>query len=237
MDDTWLHRLSHPLKRLLPRSVWRGLRGFATGVLMPFRFAWQTGHLRSSLRGTAVDRFGRALPWYSYPAIQFLQARDFHGKTVLEFGAGNSTLWWGSTGAEVISLEGDAGWFRELAIKLPRNVRLELVSVESRSACTEAVRSLLEDIGVRFDIVIVDGLYREQVAAIALDWVKEDGLIIADDSESYSLFEILKGHGFSRVDFYGQAPGVILPRCTSIWFADGCWLFDSEWPIRRIYKA
>jgi hypothetical protein len=237
MDDTWLHRVSGPLKRLLPRSVWRGLRGVATGAFMPFRFAWQSGHFRSSLKGTAVDRFGRPIPWYTYPAVQFLQARDFRGKTVLEFGAGNSTLWWGGTGADVISLEGNPDWYRKLREGLPRNVRLELVSVASRSECEASVRALLTEIGMRFDIVIVDGLYREQMAEIAKDWVQEDGLIIGDDSESYSLFEILEGHGFSRVDFYGQAPGVILPRCTSIWFANGSWLFASQWPIRRIYKA
>lgn len=236
MDDTLFHRVSRPLKNLLPVKLWSLLRNAATGFLMPVRFSWQSGHFRSSLRGTAVDREGRPIPWYTYPALQFLSGRSFTGRNILEFGAGNSTLWWAAQGAQVLALEGDEDWFVRLKSQVPTNVSLRKVSMLSREQCAGEVNDLLKAEGQFFDVIVVDGLYREQVAEIAPDWLKPDGAIICDDAESYDLFDILQNASEHRADFFGQAPGVLLPRATSIWFSSGCWLFGQKWPIRRIYN-
>jgi hypothetical protein len=50
-----------------------------------------SGHFRSSVNGKALSQAGVPLPWYTYPAIDFLTQRDFRGRSVLEFGGGQST--------------------------------------------------------------------------------------------------------------------------------------------------
>src|SRR6185369_14774978 len=103
-----------PLKRLLPASLWGPLRGLGTALLGPALFSYRSGHGRSSLRAMAVWRNGQPIPWYTYPCIELLFARAqcgaFSGRRVLEFGAGQSTLWWAGHAAEVIALEAPGPW-------------------------------------------------------------------------------------------------------------------------------
>src|SRR5947209_1387749 len=82
------------IKRALPSHMWQPLRAFATALVTPIRFSRVTGHWRSSIAASAKTRSGEAIPWYTYPAIDFLSQRDFAGKRVLEFGGGQSTIWW-----------------------------------------------------------------------------------------------------------------------------------------------
>ena len=95
------------LKRILPAPLWRITRACGTAVITPFRFSFRTGHWGSSLRSKAIDVSGNPLPWYTYPAIDFLAARRFDGKTVLEFGGGQSTLWWSPRTRHVTTIEAD----------------------------------------------------------------------------------------------------------------------------------
>ncbi|MFT6408402.1 MAG: hypothetical protein ACJAQ6_001820 [Arenicella sp.] len=53
---------------------------------------------------SAVARDVSAIPWYTYPSIDFLKFRDFSNKTVLEFGGGQSTLWRASKASSVVTL-------------------------------------------------------------------------------------------------------------------------------------
>lgn len=39
-----------------------------------------------------VDRDGNPLPWYTYPAIEYLSQFDYGEKTIFEFGCGYSSL-------------------------------------------------------------------------------------------------------------------------------------------------
>ena len=55
----------------------------------------------------AVDKKGDPIPWYTYPAIDFLLLRDYRDKNILEFGSGQSTLWWAARAKFVLSLEED----------------------------------------------------------------------------------------------------------------------------------
>jgi hypothetical protein len=68
-------------------------------------------------------------------------------------------------------------------------------------------------------VVIIDGLTRGDLFDIASKYVAPNGIIICDNAEGYGFYEGFKDRGFSRVDFYGNAPGILLPHCTSIFFA------------------
>jgi hypothetical protein len=98
------------------------------------------------------------------------------------------------------------------------------------------VRDLREQVGASgisaFDAIIVDGGYRPEAAALAPSLRAPEGVIICDDSEGYDIFERLRDSGLNRVDFFGFAPGVILPRCTSLYFGQTS-LFSAAIPVKR----
>jgi hypothetical protein len=77
-----------PIKQVFPEAVWRPLRALGTGILTPIRFSTKTGHWKSSLREMATDASGAPIPWYTYPAIDFLSQRNFEDKNVLELVGG-----------------------------------------------------------------------------------------------------------------------------------------------------
>ena len=70
----------------------------------------------------------------------------------------------------------------------------------------------------KYDVIIIDGLFRKQMVPIALDYLSDEGMIIVDNAEGYELFESFLDSGFSKVEFYGYAPGVYLQSCTAVYF-------------------
>ena len=89
----------------------------------------------------------------------------------------------------------------------------------------------------RFDVIVIDGLYRNAMIDIACDYLSDIGIIICDNAEGYGFYESFRSRGMNRVDFYGLAPGIILPHCTSIYFTPTSFVFDSHIPIRDIAKT
>src|SRR6267142_4789790 len=115
----FVHRAAAAARRILPESVVAPIRRLATAFLTPWEWSYHTGHFRSALKGVAVDNAGKPLIWYTYPAIEFLQHKDFRGKRILEFGAGQSTLWWAARASEVISFEDNQSWYERLRSQMP----------------------------------------------------------------------------------------------------------------------
>lgn len=224
-----LHRFSALAKRFTPQFVWSPCRKLLTALITPIRFSLDTGHFRSSLKAAAVDRRGEPLPWYTYPAIDFLAAQDFTGRSVLEFGGGHSTLWWAKRAASVVALEEDADWYARLSRKLPSNASLI-------SAKYDFDPTLIADAS-RFDVIVVDGLNRMTAAQKAIEHVSSEGFVILDNSEGhwgggglhgFPIQDLFRSLGFMRVDFYGYTPGVVAPHCTSMFFKVGSFAFRGD---------
>jgi hypothetical protein len=237
-----IHALSNRLRAALPRPLWETIRKTANAALGPLHFSIETGHLRSALMSRAVDRHGEPLPWYTYPAIQFLLPKDFSGKRVLEWGAGQSTLFWAERAKQLVSFESDERWHRRLTARGLSNATIHLVD-DHRAAA----ESLLAN--ERFDVIIVDGLDRGNCARLSLGLLALDGAIILDDAERNpgrggyggGCIELYRAAGLSRIDFYGYSPGNTTQHCTSLFFKSECFLLRggevpevtlSLWAIR-----
>src|SRR5688572_30099175 len=122
----FIHDAARIVKKVLPSPVFKAVRAVGTGVLTPLAFSYHSGHFLSSLKSKAVDKKGTALPWYTYPAIDFLRHKQMTDKTVLEFGSGQSTLWWSQRVRNVVSLEDNESWYQSLRQLVPSNVQLVL---------------------------------------------------------------------------------------------------------------
>jgi hypothetical protein len=96
--------------------------------------------------------------------------------------------------------------------------------------------------GSKFDVIVVDGLDRLICAEMSIAFLNEGGAVILDNSEGfwgrdgeYPIIDFFNANHFSRIDFYGYAPGVILPSCTSLFFKDNCFLLaGNESPARLV---
>ena len=132
MTQTVFHRIFKPFKEILSDWLIGPLRGLGTACFGPILFAHRTGYYRSAFKQKAVQKNGQPLPWYTYPAIDFLKFRNYDDKRILEFGGGQSTLWWANKAESVVTLEGDQDWFNKIKGKMPPNVDLHYVSIETR---------------------------------------------------------------------------------------------------------
>lgn len=69
-----------------------------------------------------------------------------------------------------------------------------------------------------FDIIIVDGMARALTAFLAAEMIKDDGIIILDNSDRWhynTTQEYLIGQGFGRIDFWGPGHENYYAWCTS----------------------
>jgi hypothetical protein len=238
-----IHSIADCARKKTPPFIFNPLRKIVNAILGPICFSLSTGHIRSAFKSFAVDRRGNPLPWFSYPTIQLLLSSDFTDKRVLEWGAGQSTLFWAKRAHEVISFEHDRIWADSLRPKLPVNVKLHVIKENMSDYDSQFAPG-------KFDVIVVDGLDRYKGARFSLDLIKEDGVIIVDNSEGnhgeikspneggfpsqgdsrdhYGIVNLYTDRGFSRVDFYGFAPGVSVQQCTSVFHKDGCFLFKRK---------
>ncbi len=234
MTQSIPHVVFSKIRQHTPKWFWSPLRRFMTALLTPIRFSLNKGHWKSSIRGLSVDAKGDPIPWYTYPAIDFLHERDFRKKNVLEFGGGQSTLWWSARSNSVLVIEQDANWAKKLKSQVNQRVKIHHVPADYETRDVRPVKRLLDGCGIaKFDIIIVDGYLRQELAAMAFEYVAENGAIILDDAEHYGFLKYISCHNCQRVDFFGFAPGVSLQHCTSIVFFKECFLFARDIPIPK----
>ena len=175
-----------------------------------------TGWLNSVMKGRPVDANDSPIPWFTYPAIDFLESILNPQWRVFEWGSGNSTKWWAKKCAVVTAVESNPAWHAEVSRSLPQNAKVILA--EDQDAYTQAIRENVESL---FDIVVIDGDHRNHCASICLDIISKEGIVIFDNSDRPSYNEGIKcllDAGFFRIDFWGLIPSYAYRNCTSIFF-------------------
>ena len=180
-------------------------------------FLRDCGWFESFFRHTPTNFLGNPLPWYTYAAIAFLESRVHRGMSVFEYGSGNSTLWWSQRVARVVACEHDIGWAGRVWPLLPANVKYEQRSLEEGKCYPDMIR----EYPAAFDVVVIDGRRRVECASASMTGVKEDGVIVWDNSERETYKEglaLLARNGFRRIDFWGPGPIARHGWCTSIFY-------------------
>jgi precorrin-6B methylase 2 len=135
---------------------------------------------------------------------------------VFEFGGGNSTLWWASKAKQVISIESDRGWYDQIKQQMPDNVQLNLEVDEQKYA--DFINQYPDQY---FDVIIVDGINRNSCLENSLNKLKNNGLLIFDNTDRYDYdlsLKLLLSQGYKRIDFYGLIPSYTYKNCTSLFF-------------------
>src|SRR5262245_33676123 len=104
---------------------------------------------------------GAHVPWFTYPAIEFLRQLDLSEKTVFEWGSGYSTVFWSSRAKKVVSIETDPKWHELVQKLVGKNVVLILSEVipgdgphPHRSRSTDAYIDHINKFD-NFDIIVI----------------------------------------------------------------------------------
>jgi hypothetical protein len=161
----------------------------------------QYGHPCSTKTKHPIAADGSPLPWYTYPAIEYCNQMDASGLHIFEYGSGNSSLYWARKGGKVWCVEHDAAWYETMKSKSAQLCGISLCHDK------EAYVSAIAKAGVTFDIVIIDGIWRNESTNAALPYLKNGGLIILDNSDWYTdVAEFIRSHNFFQVDFSGFGP-------------------------------
>lgn len=193
-------------------------------------FFMTSGFLNSIGMGRPINNLDQPVPWFTYPAIDFLDGIVQREWSVFEWGSGNSTLWWASRVESVTAVEDDATWFEEVTKQMPENAKvLKREGPEYYSAISEFE-------GSTFDAIIVDGSSRNDCARFAVSHLKENGILIFDNSDDGRYEEssdFLKDMGFLRIDFWGLIPSYLYKNCTSIYFKDPQILGNYKHPSKH----
>lgn len=126
-------------------------------------------------------------PWFTKPALEFLETIDLNGKRIFEYGVGDSTAWFRAKGAIVYGVDTDYEWAKKTEAKYrPYN-----------GDYLKAIQNF-----TTYDIVIIDGAWRDECTEYALKHLKPRGLLIIDNWEQLSAepntwtqtYELLSGY-------------------------------------------
>lgn len=186
----------------------------------------------------AIDKDGNPLPWYTYPAIEYLKQFDYSNKIVFEFGVANSSVFWAHQAQKVVSIEDNALWFE----KWQKEFDAKNLDIRLRPESEGYENAIFED-DIKYDVIIIDGKRRSQCARVAIEKIADNGMIILDDSdrvntskEYIEAIKILRSKKLIQVDFYGFCPMNNYSKTTSLFLQrnfDFCSKFEIQ-PINGI---
>lgn len=167
---------------------------------------------------TSVDADGNPIPWYSYPAIEFLRTVDFSDCSVFEYGSGNSTLYWEKHAEKVTAVEHDAKWYEFFSHNFSERINAELR--ENKIDYVSALSGM-------YDVIVIDGPWRDLCAERAVKHINGDGIIILDDSQrgqasdeyKRALKTLQQDERFLQLDFYGFTPITPYTKVTTLFIS------------------
>lgn len=182
--------------------------------------AFDYGQYKTIKDWDCVDNNNNKIPWYTYPSIEYFNNIDFSGKSIFEYGSGNSSIYWSNKAKKVTSIEGNKEWYEKVKKSINKNQELLL-----KNATAEYENSI-SFLNEKFDVIIIDGIRRVECSQIIEKFLRVDApegyMIILDNSDWYketskyfrdklNLIEV-DFHGFGPINNYTWTTSVFLSR-------------------------
>lgn len=180
----------------------------------------EDGWFRSFAEKRPVSLDGKPIPFFTYPAIEFLSRRVKPEMNVFEYGSGHSTLWWSGRVSEVHAAEHNRDWYERISKTAPPNAKIYYAPLED----PERYVSLALIPKTLFSVVVIDGRERVRCAKYAVQALRPEGVIVWDNADRKKYepgYQFLAGQGFRRLEFVGLSPGVNDKSETSIFYREG----------------
>ena len=132
------------------------------------------------------------IPWIHHDVIKFLQEKINTNTKILEFGSGNSTIFFSKLTKNIFSIEHNQEWFNKIKPQLDNEVTYILKPIDYISRppinktfynCDTIEQLLGQSIPEEyFDIIIIDGIDRVNCAYGSINKLKKNGILVLDDS-------------------------------------------------------
>ena len=120
-----------------------------------------------------LDQHGIQMPWYVRPFLQELITWNLKDKYIFEYGCGYSSLWYRSRGALLYGVDNNETWASLSGVRYEPDENWYLESISF--------------LNVKFDIVIIDGTWRDRCTKYALKRLVNGGKLIIDNWEQPSV--------------------------------------------------
>jgi hypothetical protein len=180
----------------------------------------------------AMNQFD--MPWWTYRAIsyvdQWLAART-EPVRVFEYGSGASTAYLRRRADEVYSVENHASFAELIApmlaqaggchLEVREGVPSEHPLIGSKKPGYENQDfshyvAVIDEVGGEFDLIVIDGRAREACLVAAVPHLKNDGIIIFDNTHRGRYRKAIKASGLQERRLFGLTPTLPYPDQTSI---------------------
>lgn len=198
---------------------------------------WQNEYaiVRTIDEKVCIDKDGNPIPWYTYPAIEYLTQFDYRDKKIFEFGCGYSSIFWASKAEQVISIEDNPDWY----LRWKEEFKAPNLDIRWRDEGEDYFNAIFEE-NDKYDVIVVDGKLRSECAETAVEKLADGGMIILDDSDRINTsqeyvraVEVLKKADLLQVDFYGFCPMNNYTKTTSL-FLKRDFNFKSLYDVQPI---
>jgi len=163
------------------------------------------GWFRSFSSRNAVNADGAPIPWINYSMLHFLVPRMKDDFSMLEYGGGNSTLFWAERVREIVTVEHDRIWANKISEKIAAFPNAALLVAPNGPEYENAPLKLRK----RFDMIVIDGIRRPECASTAIPMLAPAGCVLLDDShfaEQKPIFGIMASRGFKALRISGAKP-------------------------------
>lgn len=158
------------------------------------------GFLESSRSDVPVNNKNQIIPMYTYPCYEWLDSIDWTDSKVYEFGTGYSTIWWQNKKADYYGVEDNKEWYDRIKKSGFKN------KVKYEPDLKKYIKTIY-DYDFKFDVIVIDGQVRFDCIKPALEKIKDNGMIIFDNSDWHkSCKEELDKTDLIPIHFHGFKP-------------------------------
>jgi 16S rRNA G966 N2-methylase RsmD len=168
----------------------------------------------------------RPVPFIVYEAINFMNDILKPGTKVLEFGSGNSTLWFLEKKCDVTSIEHDTLWYKTVndyaqSASFNKQVMEQFSFKNTQKEATWALLDKTEN--ESFDLILVDGSNdfnnRNECIEKSISKLKKGGWMVLDNSDHPNNWPggLYMDSLYKRVRFTGFTPMGLYISQTSFW--------------------
>jgi hypothetical protein len=201
-------------ERMVPRRLFLLAYGVVAFFKTSFILYFRLGHVKSAFLWRSIDRCGDPIPWFSYPALAYLDGLNICEMSVFEYGSGNSTLYWSRRAKSICSVEDNVEWAERI-----RSVLGPMSSCVRMADSNRAYAEMINEADRDYDIIVIDGSVRFDCAKAAIPRLRKGGLVILDDSDCHAdAVALLREADLIQVNFVGFAPINSYLKTTSFFF-------------------
>jgi predicted O-methyltransferase YrrM len=126
-----------------------------------------------------------------------------------------STLWFAERCREVISVESNPEWYFSVVNRTKRRANVRVIYAASKA---DYLAGISKTSG-KFDVILIDGLYRRNCIDLARSYLNPNGMMIVDNTDiNPDLAEAVKNlFGDSQIlSFQGWVPGNLIASETTV---------------------